>query len=118
MVWGPPPPEIHSAMNWITDRVPTREEADDEEQVILPCGARSVTFEHYETVTLGQPWCSPYAKELPAASPEPGPRKIDQIAVSNRSDGDTLYAVCNDGTVLILDNKLLRWHQLPPIPQP
>jgi hypothetical protein len=157
-------------MNWITDRVPTREETDDEEQVILPCGARSVTFEHYETVTLGQPWCSPYAKESPAAppepfvvrcysaddrpsvkgngfdgleigeyreeaeefiswvnarlsqvtlaSPEPEPRKITQVAVSNESDGATIYAVCNDGTVLILDNKLLRWHQLPPIPQP
>lgn len=58
-------------MSWITDRVPTREEADEEEQVILPCGARSVTFEHYETVTAGCPWWSPFTKESPAAASQP-----------------------------------------------
>jgi hypothetical protein len=108
-------------MNWITHRVPRREETGEEEQVILPCGARSVTFEHYETVTLGQPWCSPYAKESPAAPPEPEPRKIVQIAVSNESDRPTaIYAVCNDGTIWV-DYPVLPdhfWRRLPSIPQP
>jgi hypothetical protein len=161
-------------MNWITHRVPRQDETDEEEQVILPCGARSVTFEHYETVTLGQPWCSPYAKESPPpqsepfvvrlyseddrpsikgngfdgleigeyreeaeefiswvnarlsqvtlAPPEPGPRKVVQIAVCNATGKTSLslYAVCNDGTAWVhfpaLDGT--PWHQLPPIPQP
>jgi hypothetical protein len=111
-------------MNWCTWRVPLREDANEDEQVLVPSEiSHGFEFKDYEHIALGEPWAKPLraeplAKESPAAAPGPEPRKITQIAVSNRSDGDTLYAVCNDGTVLILDNKLLRWHQLPPIPQP
>ena len=113
-------------MNWCTWRVPLREDANENERVLVPSEiSPGFKFKDYEHVALGEPWAEPLqaeplAKESPAAPPEPEPRKITQITVSDESDGATLYAVCNDGTVWfrfpILPDR--PWRQLPPIPQP
>jgi hypothetical protein len=46
----------------------------------------------------------------------PEPRRIIQIAPTDRSDASALWALCNDGTLWsLLDNRWLP--RTPPIPQ-
>jgi hypothetical protein len=58
-------------MNWITDRVPTREEAAVNGNVLIPRRTIGWTFANYKDISVGQPWLSPFAKESPPPQPEP-----------------------------------------------
>lgn len=49
----------------------------------------------------------------------PPPRAVIQIASSATSNSNgTLYALCNDGTILLRDRFGSKWVTLPAIPQP
>lgn len=51
---------------------------------------------------------------------EVGDRKIIQISIGSHSVSDTVFALCNDGTVWGIQTKLSypKWEKLPAIPQP
>jgi hypothetical protein len=133
---------LHS--DWITHRLPTAADADDDGDVRIPlsvdaamnCPKHSLTklslteldcaWVHHGLIVPGQPWWSKAAaanRTPPATSPAPAPaRRVVQIAVeSPATEGDYayIYALCDDNTILFhgvgTDQP---WRQLPPIPQP
>jgi hypothetical protein len=54
---------------WITDRVPTSEEANFLFNVAIPCNINHsfVSWVNYSTIALGEPWWSPFADVTVAA---------------------------------------------------
>jgi hypothetical protein len=71
-----------AAMGWITDRLPTRQDADSQGDVWLPRevgeSAGGGTYVNYlAVVALGQPWWSPNAADRANQS---APTETDRIA--------------------------------------
>jgi hypothetical protein len=134
-----------AAMGWITDRLPTRKDADGDGDVRLPirpgiCDPRKdFFFANYRTVVaVGQPWYSRYPRigqPAPVSSKvmqscgfsqanptEPAPiaaRQAVQIAFAAVDAKTTcLVALCNDGSLWGLQACSPEWTELPAIPQP
>ncbi len=130
-------PNLHP--DWITHRLPTAADADRDGDVRIPLSVDAAmngpehgigglywAFYHHGLIVPGQPWWSEEAAANPtppATSPAPAPaRKVVQIAVeSPATEGNDayIYALCNDGTILLQGvGTGGPWQQLPPIPQP
>lgn len=127
--------------DWITDRLPTKADADQSGDVIV-CTSPTLhkalkTYRDWRVVTLGWPWrhteywTSPTpAPEFAPAAPEPEPEKATRgFAWFNRVDmnpGHEVeeYAVATDGTawwrIIGKDDRLedKKWIQVRPLPQP
>jgi photosystem II stability/assembly factor-like uncharacterized protein len=94
---------------WITDRLPTATDADEDGDVLAPLSQiGGETHVLWNRVREGEPW-----KHSPFLQP-PVVRKPVQIAVSD----DTVYALCDDGTVFRYTGGFTGWTQLPLVPQP
>ena len=107
---------------WITDRLPTAADADQDGDVKIPYKPRNIpeqgVFAHYSVVVPGQPWWSRNAAARatrPTPPPAPAPaRVVTALAI----DSDvTVIAACNDGTMWIRQ-PMGGWGQIPSIPQP
>jgi hypothetical protein len=119
-----------AALGWITDRLPTCEDADRDGDVWMPRGicestSGRNTFVNYRAVAaLGQPWWSIDAADRAnqSAPTEPAPitaRQAVQIAFAAVDAKTTcLVALCNDGSLWCLQACSPEWAELPAIPQP
>jgi hypothetical protein len=106
---------------WITDRLPTVEDADGDGDVKIKTGRYQGPAEgeyaHYDVVVPGQPWWSRNAAARtaqPTPPPAPAPTRV---VTAMTAAFDSMYAACNDGTVWAR-SPMCPWHQLPSIPQP
>jgi hypothetical protein len=135
-------PNLHP--DWITHRLPTAADADDDGDVRIPlsvdaamnCPEHSLiklslteldwAWVHHGLIVPGQPWWSKKAAANPtppATSPAPAPtRKVVQIEVTAESKNcySCLYALCNDDSIFEIAFRPGIpdvWRQLPPIPQ-
>ena len=123
--------ELHP--DWITNRLPTKADADDDGDVQLPEVPKALPgdyieniWQHWSLVVPGQPWWSEKAaanSTPPATPPAPAPtRKVVQIAVESPAiEGNYayIYALCDDSTIhFYAPGTDAPWQQLPPIPQP
>lgn len=88
--------------NWITDRVPTKEEANEFDKVAIPWNnnhnitinpARRIVWVNYNKIILGEPWWSPFAGVTVAALKLPTEDYV--VAVSDKlpsaENGDLDY---------------------------
>ncbi len=105
---------------WITDRLPTAHDADEDGDVQVinhaNCLPDDGEFVHYSVVVPGQPWWSQKAQSrqmIHAAPPAPAPTRVVTVMFAAY---DNLYAACNDGTVWVR-SLMCDWEQLPSIPQ-
>ncbi len=116
--------ELH--LDWITHRLPTAADADDDGDVQLPEVPKALPgdyieniWQHWSLVVPGQPWWS--EKAAANASPAPAPaRKVVQIAVTPNTPEKktTLYALCSDSTIWWVSDYSASWTQIPAVPQP
>ena len=106
---------------WITDRLPTAEDADFQGDVRFrrnpDCEPESAPHIHYTCVVPGQPWWSGRAARAaqPTQPPAPAPARV-VTALAIDSD-DVIIAACDDGTLWAW-NLGEQWRQLLSIPQP
>ena len=107
---------------WITDRLPTRADADEdcEVQALHSPGAEPEdgVFVDYRLIVPGQPWWSRHAEFCAAASmpaPAPAPARVVTVMAANDL---CLYAACNDGTIWTVGALGGEWDPIAPIPQP
>ena len=133
-----------AAMGWITNRLPTCEDADGDGDVWMPRGiceptsGRNTFVNYRAVVAVGQPWYSRYpriSQPAPVFSKvmqscgfsqtnptEPAPitaRQAVQIAFAALDTEKTcLIALCNDGSLWCLQACSPEWAELPAIPQP
>jgi hypothetical protein len=116
---------------WITNRLPTEEDADSDGNVLVKRKPDDTpedggVYAHHSIVVLGQPWWSPHAEDAAGTAPAPAPatRKVVQIAVvpDKRNVEDWLYCLCDDGTMhrrlTGSGSRLNDWSQIRSIPQP
>lgn len=107
------------AINWISDRLPTIEDADEDGDVLAHSSHVELGFRitRWDRVVRNQPWA-----HLRKAKKQSS-RKIVQLLVA---DGVVL-AVSDDGLAFSLTEKKTdkaergieySWWQLPPLPQP
>jgi hypothetical protein len=127
--------ELHP--DWITHRLPTAADADDDGDVRIPLSVdaamngpeRSLTeldwaWARHDLIVPGQLWWSKKAAAAPtpsAAPPAPAPtRKVVQIAVTPNTPEKktTLYALCSDSTIWWVSDYSASWTQIPAVPQP
>jgi hypothetical protein len=107
---------------WITDRLPTRADADADGDVRVRYETGGApedgVYVHYSVVVPGQPWWSRNAATR-AAQPTPPPAPAPtRVVTALAIDGDvTVIAACNDGTMWIRQ-PMGGWGQIPSIPQP
>lgn len=105
---------------WITDRLPTEADGDDDGYVIVSTPTQRKWYRQYfRLVSCGQSWL-PFP--TPAAMPEPAaaavttptsqPRRIVSIAL----DADSVAAVADDGTSWWLGGDGTKWTQMPALP--
>jgi len=108
---------------WITDRLPTAEDADIDGDVSIPYKPYSTheesLFANYTVVVPGQPWWSPKATDgVSRLAPPPAPAPTRWVtAMASDADEFGTIAACNDGTTWRID-AIGTWHQLDSIPQP
>jgi len=126
--------ELHP--DWITNRLPTAADTDDDGDVQIPQGIEGAQggpdsgcfhYHHYSLIVPGQPW---WTKEAAANStpasvpPAPAPtRKVVQIEATQESENcySCLYALYDDNSIYEIafrPGMPDQWRQLPPIPQP
>jgi hypothetical protein len=107
---------------WITDRLPTAEDADADGDVQImsrrdmhPTGGH---YSEYECIVPGQPWWSSKAAAR-AAQPTPPPAPAPTRWVTTMAGvGLSFIAACNDGTIWAISNLGGKWLPIAPIPQP
>jgi len=127
-------PNLHP--DWITDRLPTKADADRDGDVQIPLGIGGTVkgpdsglfhYYHYSLVVPGQPWWSEKAaaNPTPASAPSaPAPtRKVVQIEAAQETKNcySGLYALHDDNSIyqiVFSPGMPDQWRQLPPIPQP
>lgn len=104
---------------WITDRLPTWQDADKDCEVLAPykpdTSPEDGVYIHYTVIVPGQPWWSPNAAARPTPPPAPAPARV-VTALAIDSD-DVIIAACNDGTLWAMSLGK-QWCQLSSIPQP
>jgi hypothetical protein len=107
---------------WITDRLPTRADADADGDVRVRYETGGApedgVYVHYSVVVPGQPWWSRNAAARaaqPTPPPAPAPtRVVTALAIDSEV---TVIAACDDGTMWIRQ-PMDGWGQIPSIPQP
>jgi hypothetical protein len=121
--------ELHA--DWITDRLPTKADADRDGDVHIPQGIEGAEegpdsghfhYYHYSLIVPGQPWWSVKAAANPTPAPAPT-RKVVQIEATSESKNcySCLYALYDDNSIYEIafrPGMPDQWRQLPPIPQP
>jgi len=130
---------------WITDRLPTWQDADKDCEVLAPYKPDTSpedddhgvgVYVHYTVIVPGQPWWSPNAAatqgnvEMPLGSyyplkgplssycqpPAPAPARVVTALCSHEG---RLYAACDDGSFWeATDSKRCGWLRRDQIPQP
>jgi hypothetical protein len=114
---------------WITDRLPTAEDADGDGfvRIMTRRGSHPTNghFAKYDCIVPGQPWWServPRVPRVPRAAraaqqtPPPAPAPARVVTAMTYAN-NVLYAACNDGTVWA--RRLAGdWLQADSIPQP
>jgi len=108
---------------WITDRVPTAEDADQDGDVKIPYKPCSIpeqgVFAHYSVVVPGQPWWSRNAAARAAQpTPPPAPAPARVVTAMTTITAGMIVAACNDGTVWSINQRDEEWYSCPSIPQP
>jgi hypothetical protein len=106
---------------WITDRLPTAEDADSDGDVKIKTGLcqdpENGEYAHYTLIVPGQPWWSRNAAAQ-AAQPTPPPAPAPtRVVTAMCAAFDNMYAACNDGTVWAR-SPMCAWEQVASIPQP
>jgi hypothetical protein len=105
---------------WITDRLPTAEDADADGDVkVMACRGQSPEedyYAYYSVVVPGQPWWSRNAAARAAQQTPPPAPAPTRVVTAMCAAFDSMYAACNDGTVWAR-SPMCPWHQLPSIPQ-
>jgi hypothetical protein len=103
---------------WISDRVPTEQEADaDGDVVVCFCrqGQLVFTFRDWDAVDLGEHWL-PFVKPGSSATVEP-PTPTQRRFVSLISHSTALIAIADDGTAWIQQHASdCDWHPLRALP--
>jgi hypothetical protein len=106
---------------WITDRLPTWQDADWDREVQAPYKTDTEpedgVYIDYRVIVPGQPWWSRNAAARatqPTPPPAPAPARV---ATAMCAAFDTMYAACNDGTVWAR-SPMCAWEQVASIPQP
>jgi len=106
---------------WITNRLPTMEDADEDGEVMVKTARvqspADGDFAHYSVVVPGQPWWSRKARfrqMIHAAPPAPAPTRVVTALASDAEFGT--IAACNDGTIWNIGSGP-EWTRLPSIPQ-
>jgi hypothetical protein len=119
--------ELHA--DWITHRLPTAADADDDGDVRLPEVPKALPgdyseniWQHWSLVVPGQPWWSEKAATNPTPASAPA-RKVVQIEAAPESKNcySCLYALYDDNSIYEIafrPGMPDQWRQLPPIPQP
>jgi len=101
---------------WITDRLPTWQDADKDCEVLAPY--EDGVYIHYTVIVPGQPWWSPNAAARAAQSTPPAAPAPTRVVTALTFDPDNvIIAACNDGT-LWAKGLNGEWYQIPSIPQP
>ena len=107
-------------MDWITDRLPTEADGDEDGYVIVSTPTQRKWYRAYfRLVSCGQSWLPftpPAAKPAPEsvapATPAPQPRRIISIAEADAA----VFAIADDGTAWSLSANWSNWTQLPALP--
>jgi hypothetical protein len=110
---------------WITDRLPTAEDADGDCDVQVPyktdAEPEDGVYVDYRVIVPGQPWWSLKAEFAAARAaqftppPALAPARVVTALAANEM---RLHAACNDGTIWAQGPLGDAWEQLPSIPQP
>ena len=112
--------------DWITDRLPTETDGDENGEVWLRNRRSSAPkrLVHFSYVHPGAPWQHTGIWKPPA---EPAPTEPDRIAARRvvqiafhavDAERSCLIALCSDGSLWCLHAFAPEWTQLPAIPQP
>lgn len=118
--------------DWITDRLPTEKDADDDGNVRVCSSPRlnlkDYVYDKWNIVTPGWPWRhSHYCARTPAAPeptpPAPEPKKATRgfAQIIWDSNNEQQYAIATDGTAWHRDyvyGTWFDWEQVQPLPQP
>jgi hypothetical protein len=106
---------------WITDRLPTAEDADRDGDVRIRYeigGApEDGVYAHYSVVVPGQPWWSHKAAARaaqPTSRPAPAPARVVTAMAATQY---RVFVACSDGTMWDWPPAGGEWRQLPSIPQ-
>ncbi len=103
---------------WITDRLPTRADADAEGEVTIRRGPELLGYMYWSCVVPGQPWWSRNAAAR-AAHPTPPPAPAPaRVVTAMCAAGPRFFAACNDGTIWSMGNLGGEWYPIASIPQP
>ena len=106
---------------WITDRLPTAEDADADGDVKIKTGRYQEPGEgeyaHYTLIVPGQPWWSRNAAARAAQQTPPPAPAPTRVVYAMCAAFDNMYAACNDGTVWAR-SPMCGWEQVASIPQP
>ena len=103
-------------MAWIADRVPTKEDANHNGNVIVPSlsGGHQHAVQHYSFVKLGDLWWSQAALDFKSKNTK---RYPVQVSTSMFNGGIYTVVLANDNTIWYMLNGK-DWYQLPALPQP
>ncbi len=110
---------------WITDRLPTWQDADGDCEVQAPyrpdTEPEDGVYVDYRVIVPGQPWWSRNAaaraaQQAPPPAPAPAPAPT-RVVYAMCAAFDNMYAACNDGTVWAR-SPMCGWEQVASIPQP
>jgi hypothetical protein len=109
---------------WITDRLPTAHDADEDGDVQVISHANCLPgdgeFVHYIVVVPGQPWWSRCVAAQPAQPPSPLMPAPTRWVTAMATDDKFIFAACNDGTMWTIGGKFGTgaWVEAVSIPQP
>jgi hypothetical protein len=111
-------------MDWITDRLPTEADGDEDGYVIVSNATQRKWYGmHFMLVSCGQSWLPfPTPAAMPApesaapATPAPQPRRFVSITRTVYGAVHTIDAVADDGTAWWMVPGEADWTQLPALP--
>ena len=111
-------------MDWITDRLPTEADGDEDGYVIVSTATQSVWYRKYfKLVSCGQSWlpftppaAMPAPESVAPATSAPQPRRFVSITRTVYGAVHTLDAVADDGTAWWKVPGEVEWTQLPALP--
>ena len=111
-------------MDWITDRLPTEADGDEDGYVIVSTPTQRKWYRlYFRLVSCGQSWLPfttpagmPAPESVALATPAPQPRRFVSITRTVYGAVHTLDAVADDGTAWWKVADHTEWRQLSPLP--